>query len=146
MHGAYAHNRMQCGWGSNLMDFMDTSEVIDALADDARTDTVVPIHTPDSHSFQHCLDGVLKIIQVLTFLRVRGNKLMLQKPRDKGIKRMLAKMQLDDKVIWVERSEVVTSCLQIKRCITLPLHPLLWKAMRKNWESVTLFLRMLQSL
>ena len=136
VYGAYAHNRIQCGWGLNLMDFVDTSEVINALPNGERnytTDKVVPILTPDSHSFQHFLDGVLpKIIQVLPFLRLPGIKLALQKPRDKIIKLMLAKMQLYDKVIWVDGSEVVTSRFQINTCITPPLHPLLWKAMREE--------------
>ena len=39
---------------------------------------------------------------------------------------------------------MVTSRFQINTCITPPLHPLLWKGMRKKLESVILFLRMLQ--
>ena len=130
-----AHRGIECGWDSNLLEFV-YKEPDNTNLNTKRNytaDVLVPILTPDSHSFQHFLDGVLpKIIQVLPFLRLPGIKLALQKPRDKVIRRMLAKMHLYDRVIWVGGEEKITSRIHINTCITPPVHPLLWKSMRKE--------------
>ena len=123
-----AHRRIDCGWGSNLMDFVDTVNRAKHTAD-----IVVPLMIPDGFSFQHFIDGTFpKIIQVLPFLRLPNVKLVLEKPRDNIIKQLLLEMNLYDRVIFVDQFDYVTSRIQINTCITPPIHPLLWAAMRKE--------------
>ena len=133
--GSIAHNGLACGWSSDLMDFVDRSEVHDAKDDGERyytADNIVPILTQDSHIFQHFLDGALpKIIQVLPFLRLPNVKLALQEPRDQIIKDIIVMLNLLERVIWVKGNAAVTSRFQINSCISPPIHPLLWTSMRE---------------
>ena len=133
IYSAVAHSRIICGSSSNLFDFVDRSENGGYKGKERNytADLLVPVLTPDSHSFQHFIDGVMpKIMQVFPFLRLPGVKIAIQKPRDRVIKQMLAKMNIFDRVLWVKGDEHVTSRFQINSCITPPVHPLLWQSMR----------------
>ena len=128
IHQGFAHKRIDCGWSSNLTEFVDKDKRTKYTAD-----IVVPLMTYDGFSFQHFMDGTFpKIIQVLPFLRLPNVTLVLETPRDKIIKQLLQEMNLYDRVIFVHPSEDITSRIQINTCITPPIHPLLWAGMRQE--------------
>ncbi len=139
LYGGKARADIACGWDTDLMQFVDTEPVVVGGAGmvggerNYSAEVIVPILTPDAHSFQHFLDGALpKIVQVLPLLRLPHVRLALPRPRDPVIRRMLARMHLYHRVLWVHGAEVVRSRVQINTCITPPIHPLLWAAMRSE--------------
>ena len=128
IHQGFAHKHIDCGWPSNLTEFVGKDKRTKYTAD-----IVVPLMIPDGFSFQHFMDGTFpKIIQVLPFLRLPNVTLVLETPRDKIIKQLLQEMNLYDKVIFVHPSENITSRIQINTCITPPVHPLLLAGMRQE--------------
>ena len=95
-----------------------------------------PLLIPDSHAFQLFVDGTLpKIAQAFGILRRKDVTLLLPKPRDKIITSILEKLGIGkDRIVHSklrDRSTVYHADYLITTCITPPIHPVIWKKMRK---------------
>ena len=119
--------RSGCGWKTNSSVFTDTNAVTEY------TDRILlPILVPESEAFQHFIDGALpKIIQAYELIQLHNVTLLLHRPRDKAVEEILRRIGI--RKDWVEYHDYspVTAKYLINSCVTPPLHPYIWKKMRR---------------
>ena len=117
-----------CGYKTVNGDFY-----FDGDADKSHEDSiVVPLLVPDSHAFQHFIDGLLpKLMQVLDVLLLTDAKLLMFNPRDGVIFEMLEEMHIPKEKIVLYSGKAMFFKKIINSCVTPPLHPILWNTARK---------------
>ena len=129
-NGGAAHRKIDCGWGSNLSLFRNSSSQNFKPATKLEG-TVVPLLVPNSGAFQHFLDGSLpKIIQILPLIHNLDLKLLLFNPRDKIIKEMLYHLGIQESKLLYYTSysyQGIQTERQLNTCIAPPVHPFLWQ-------------------
>lgn len=124
-----------CGWQSDLSYLQAPRRPV------SRHNILVPLIVPMAYIFQHFMDGTLpKIIQAYEFIMRPGVQLLLELPHSShmNIKNVIADLGIPEKkIIWHERADYRTiygASYMIFTCVAPPLHPELWRDIRKRLQ------------
>ncbi|XP_050411999.2 uncharacterized protein LOC126826912 [Patella vulgata] len=122
---AVAYEKLDCGWKNNLADYQGNEKKF-------LNGTICPLLVPDSHAFQHFIDGVLpKLMQVYDYVINSNVFFLILKPRDTLIYDFYHKLGISrDRLVFYENNPTKVKKM-INTCIAPPIHPALWLSGRE---------------
>ena len=132
---ATVHHSFDCGWQMDHTVFVG-SEYVGAPRLKHLEQIVCPLLVPQSHTFQHFMDGVVpKLMQAFEVLQNPHIKVMIHRPWDKIILEILEAFNIGiDRILFYEDGYYKVTHL-IDTCNTPPLHPELWIKARQIFTS-----------